>query len=206
MPAEATTPTGGISDIGDTWLLGVVVRTDDADEPDDVGDLVDATVAITVTKPDDSTVPLAVAHDGLGRYSAGYVVTGAGRHFAVAAVSGAVVSVVAYATNAIGPGEPPDVPQLRAYLKESGAKFDDAELAEVLEAELENQADVCDVPAVYPTWARRALLRRCARALAMKSLPLAMPQGDAETGPRFLPRNDPEVVRYEGPHRKVSFA
>jgi hypothetical protein len=201
VTAAASTPAAGVLDVGDTWLLGVEVRDDDTEE------LVDATVAITVTKPDDSTSALAVDHDGTGAYSASYVLTASGRHFAVAAISGAVVSVVTFAVAAMAPGEPPTVDALRHYLQESGVRWTDPDLADVLAAETENQADLCRIDtAVFPAWARQALLRRCMRALAMRSLPLAMPQGDAESGPAILPWKDPEVTRLERPHRKVVFA
>lgn len=203
MAAEATTPTGGVSDVGDTWLIGVEVRDDAVD--DGARDLVDATVAVTVTKPDDSTVSLAVNHDGPGEYSAGYVITGPGRHFAVASVSGDVVSVVTFATTALAAGDPPTVTDVRTFLGEDGAKYADAELGEVLEAELELQAEQCDVPAVFPTWARRAVFRRVHRALAVKRLPVAASTGDAGAAPVFLSRYDGEIDRLEGPYRVVAF-
>jgi hypothetical protein len=207
MPAIASTPTAGVLDVGDTWLLGVEVRTDEAGAQA-LGALVDADVTITVTRPDDTTAEPAVVHGGTGRYVASYKLLAAGRHFAVAAVSGAVVSVVTFTADAMAPGVPPTVTELRTYLEQPGVnlKWTDVELGEVLAAELENQAEVCRMPgAVFPAWARRAVLRRCQRALTLKSLPLATPQGDAEGGLSFIPRRDPEIDRLEGPHRKVVF-
>lgn len=205
MAATATTPAAGQLDVGDTWLLGVEVR-DDSPPAKGAAKLVDATVAVTVTRPDDTTAGLAVTRDNLGQYSASYVLLAAGRHFAVASVSGTVVSVVTYAVTAFAPGKPPTVTDVRAYLDESGAKWSDPELQEVLDAERVNQAKLCVIDAVFPPDLRQALLRRCMRALALRSLPLAMPQGDAETGPQILPGRDPEVKRLEAPHRRVVVA
>ncbi len=197
MTAAATTPTAGILDVGDTWLLGVEVRDDKT------GDLVDATVAITATRPDDTTSALGVTQDGTGLYRASYVLLGPGRHFAVASVSGAVVSVVTFAVTAFAPGKPPTIVDLRTYLAESGPQWSDADLTDVLDAQSLAQAKKCRIGAEFPKDLRAALLRRCMRALALKALPLAMPQGDAEAGPAILPGKDPEVRELEAGHRKM---
>lgn len=197
MSAAATTPTAGVSDVGDTWILGVEVRDDKTN------DLVDATVAVTVTRPDDTTSALAVTQDGTGLYRASYVLLAAGRHFAVASVSGAVVSVVTYAVTAAAPGKPPNVQNLRDYLKESAAQWTDPDLQDALDAQGLAQAKKCRVGAEFPADLRLALLRRCMRHLALRSLPLAMPQGDAEAGPAILPGKDPEVRELEAGHRKL---
>jgi hypothetical protein len=198
MAAIASTSTTGQLDVGDTWLLGVEVRDDET------GDLVDATVAITVTRPDNTTSNLGVTHDGTGSYRASYVLLGAGRHFAVASVSGGVVSVVTFAVDAVTTGALPTVANLETYLGESAAQYTADDLAEVLASETANQARKCRIGAQFPADLREALLRRCMRALAMRSLPLATLQGDAEAGSSaMVPWKDPEVKRLEGPYRKM---
>lgn len=81
MSATATTETADHRDVGDTWLLGLEVREDTVGlEP---GELVVATVVVTVTRPDSSTATPPVVQDGTGEYHASYVLAAAGRHFAV---------------------------------------------------------------------------------------------------------------------------
>ena len=72
-----------------------------------------------------------------------------------------------------------------------------------LRAETDAQARACTVPTPYPDPLAVALLRRVQRALAMRSLPLAVLQGDAESGSTFLPGRDPEIRRLEAPYRKM---
>lgn len=197
MPMEPTTPVAGRLDVGDTWRLAVEVRDDDT------GELTAATVTAVVTRPDDTTASPTVVEDSTGVYVAEYVLAVSGRHFAVVSASGAVVSVATFAVTAQATGSPPDVPAVRAYLKEAGLQWSDAELQDELDAETASQASVCRVGAVYPADLRKALLRRVQRALAMRALPLAVLQGDAELGTTtMLPGRDPEVRRLESPYRR----
>lgn len=98
--------------------------------------------------------------------------------------------------------------QLDAYLGgEDGHSFTDEELQGALDAETAAQAARCRLPdpvSADPVSADldEALKRRCARNLAMRRIPLAVPQGDAESGPTIIPGNDPEVRRLEAPYRK----
>lgn len=80
------------------------------------------------------------------------------------------------------------------------------ELGEVLAAEKAAQAARCRVPAddaAWPADLTEALKRRCARNLALRGVPLAVLQGDAEAGSMIPPGRDPEVRRLEGPHRRL---
>ncbi len=103
----------------------------------------------------------------------------------------------------------PTVLEVRSRLKLTVDRIDDDELGDVLAAEIELQAKVCRIPAdptdppadAFPAALRQALFRRVARALAMKGIPLAVLQGDAEAGATYLPSNDPEVRRLERPYR-----
>jgi hypothetical protein len=82
------------------------------------------------------------------------------------------------------------------------------EIADAYAAEKADQANRCRVPADNGTWPAslaQALKRRVARNLALRGLPIAVLQGDAEGGSTILPGSDPEVRRFEAPHRKVTF-
>ena len=199
MPITATSATAGRLDVGDTWRL-VVEVTDD-----DTGERVAATVAAVVTLPNDTTVPVTMeADDTTGIYAGAYVLADAGRHFAVVSSTGTVVSIATFTVTADLPSALPDIDDVKAYLGDSAAQWTDAEIQEALDAETAAQARVCRVGAIYPDDLRSALLRRVQRALAMRPLPLAVLQGDAEAGTTtVLPGRDPEVRRLEGPHRKL---
>ncbi len=199
MPLTACTATAGRLDVGDTWRLVVEVRDDES------GELVAATVAAVVTLPNDTTAPVTMAADDTtGIYAGEYVLAGPGRHFAVVSATGAVVSVTTFTVTADLPSDLPDLDDVKTYLGESADQWTDAELQEALDAETAAQGRVCRVGAVYPADLRSALLRRVQRALAMRPLPLAVLQGDAEAGTTtVLPGRDPEVRRLEAPHRRL---
>jgi hypothetical protein len=81
------------------------------------------------------------------------------------------------------------------------------EIVDVLAAEKAAQAARCRVPAddaVWPADLTEALCRRVARNLALRGIPLAVLQGDAEAGSLIPPGRDPEVRRLEGPHRRIT--
>ena len=98
----------------------------------------------------------------------------------------------------------PTVTELKVYL--GASSYSDDQLLSALEAETAAQARVCRVPAadaVWPADIAEALKRRVARNLAMRGIPLAMFQGDADGGTLIPPNRDPEVRRLEGPKRKL---
>lgn len=99
----------------------------------------------------------------------------------------------------------PNRAAVRTYLGTSSAT--DAQIDSALAAELATQARVCRVPkavdAVWPADLTEAALRRVARNLAMRGIPLAVFQGDAENGSLTPPGRDPEVRRLEGPLRRL---
>ncbi|MEV6287403.1 hypothetical protein [Kribbella sp. NPDC051770] len=100
----------------------------------------------------------------------------------------------------------PDVSLLKAYLGESS--YTDEDLSVAMAAEKIAQKRRCRVPADDADWPEdltEALCRRVARNLAMRGIPLAVLQGDAELGlPGLrLPGQDPEVRRLEGPWRRM---
>jgi hypothetical protein len=98
-------------------------------------------------------------------------------------------------------GNMPALGDVKGYLGDTSTN--DEVLQDALDAETAAQMGVCTLPAVYPLDLREALLRRVARNLALRGIPLAVLQGDAETGNLTLPGRDPEVRRLEAPHRKV---
>lgn len=91
------------------------------------------------------------------------------------------------------------------YLGETSAT--DEQIADALAAEQAAQAARCRVPADADPWPAdlaQALKRRVARNLALRGLPIAVLQGDAESGSTVLPGSDPEVRRFEAPHRRIT--
>lgn len=103
-----------------------------------------------------------------------------------------------------GPAGYPTVAQVRAWLKLAASSVDDAELAVVLAAEIAAQARVCRIPETGPDPDQyAALLRRCAREIAARGVPLGVTGGGDEFGPTRLPSYDAEVDRLEGPTRIV---
>lgn len=100
----------------------------------------------------------------------------------------------------------PTEQEVTDYLGETSATED--EIADAYAAEKSDQANRCRVPAddaVWPASLAQALKRRVARNLALRGLPIAVLQGDAEGGSMVLPGRDPEVRRFEAPHRRISF-
>lgn len=202
MPATATTAKSGHLDVGDTWLLGVEVRTDDLDAK-----LTDATVTAVVTLPDNTTVSPTVTRTDLGEYLAVYVLAATGRHTAAVTVAPAVGSttpvndVVLYAVDAMAPSGRPTLADVTTYLGETS--FTSVDIAAALAAETAAQSRACRIGAVYDVDLAEALKRRVARNLALRAVPLAVLRGDAEVGATTLPGRDPEVRRLEGPWRKL---
>ncbi len=188
-PSSVTLPVGGV------WLLAVDVRDGD-------GYPADAVPTVVVTLPDDTTANPIVETLSTGYYRATYTVAAAGRHVAVATAAGfGTASFAAWVdATATGTGMP-DVVAVDNYLGDHS--YTDADLLDALDAEAAAQRAICRVGAVYPADLRQALLRRVMRNLAVRQLPLAVLQGDAEGGSdTVLPGRDPEVRRLEAPYRK----
>lgn len=61
-------------------------------------------------------------------------------------------------------------------------------------------------PLPYPVDLAEAVCRRVARNLALRGLPLAVLQSDAEGGALVTPGKDPEIRRLEGPYRRLPTA
>lgn len=190
------------ADVGDTWRSLLFVTNADG-----VGAAPD-TIGGTVTKPDLTTAAMTVTAKSItGLYEVSHILATAGRYTAAVSITSALFGPDAaqLAITALAGGVAlPVLADLQAYLGASAASWTNPELQAVLDTELAAQRDVCRVPSAYPKTLQRAVLRRCARSLALQGMPLAVLPGDAESGPLVLPRNDPEVRRWEAPYRKLT--
>lgn len=181
-------------DVGDDWCIGINVPDGSA-------------VAVLVTAPDGTTATPTPVVTG-GSVSVVVPLADAGRYLAVLTVSGDVNAVEPFTANAAEPttaGEMPDLTEVKAYLSTNGGtSATDAAITEALNAEAAAQRAVCDVPPVYPDDLREALKRRVARNLAARAVPVAQVTTFEGGGTATrVPRTDPEVIRLEGPHRRV---
>lgn len=101
----------------------------------------------------------------------------------------------------------PDLVTIRVWVQVSAAVLDDVQLEHVAGAEQATQAALCAVdPAELQDPLYQAFLRRVARHLAAKGVPLGILAADAEYGTVRLARFDTEVARLEGPYRIRAFA
>lgn len=184
------------ADVGDEVLVATEVRNID-------GELVNAaTVVLTVTLPDLTTATPVVDNPSTGHYEVAYTLAQAGRYvFSWATTNPNTAEASAIA--AVAASNLPNLTDVDNYLGESATQWTPSEKNDVLLAETAAQARVCRIKAEYPRDLREALLRRVQRNLAMRALPLAVLQGDAEVGSAILPGRDPEVRRLEAPHRKL---
>ncbi|MBO0713509.1 MAG: hypothetical protein J2P59_02045 [Acidimicrobiales bacterium] len=119
---------------------------------------------------------------------------------------------------------PPTVADVREWAGVPQADISDDQVGVILAAEAEGQAAFINwnlplfdtVPeGEIPEALRQALLRRCARAIAARGLPLGtLPTAAAGVGAPYgltpttviLPRLDNEVERLEGPFRQTAVA
>jgi hypothetical protein len=200
MPARALSDTTGTAEIGDTWrsLLLVTGSTGRSAVPDDV--------TATVTVPAGTTAAGTVTRENTGLYRVDVDLAAAGHHQLVVEVTSATFGddVLLYSVDVVDPAAPGTVPtlaQVTEYLGNTSAT--QAQIADALAAETAAQAAVCRTGPLYPDDLGQALKRRVARNLALRGLPLAVLQGDAESGPTVLPGRDVEVRRLEGPHRRT---
>lgn len=111
---------------------------------------------------------------------------------------------------------PPDLDAVLAYLGETDADAERQEtIAGALATEIVNQRNAVRKsafgtdpeppadPVAYPVDLAEAVCRRVARNLALRNIPLAVLQSDAEGGPTTTPGKDPEIRRLEGPYRRL---
>lgn len=97
----------------------------------------------------------------------------------------------------------PDADAVRAFTGVTVKALSDVDLAIIMGGEQAAQTRLCRVTgATLDPGLAAAFMRRCARAIAAKGVPLGM-VGDAEYGPSRLPMFDAEIERIEGPFRTV---
>jgi hypothetical protein len=184
-------------DVGDEWVISVVTLDED-------GDVTDATVTVVVTKPSGATSTPTVTEDETGLYTARYTIADEGRHLAVATVSGDAVGACPFTAFASSPTDAdgmPNVSDVAVYLGDTSVSTDT--MTDALAAEAAAQRARCKMPAVYSADLREALLRRVARNLAARAVPVATFtsfEGGATT--QRVPSNDPEIARLEAPYHK----
>lgn len=197
MGMRALTADAELLPIGGRWIIAVETTDDD-------GVPVDAAPTVTVTLPAGSTTSPTFELVSTGIYRAAYEVGTAGRYVArVTATGYGAADFAAYAATTTAGTGMPDTDDVANYIREGAASWATEDLQDALDAEAAAQRSVCRVGGVYPADLRQALLRRVQRNLAMRQLPLAVLQGDAEGGDTVLPGRDPEVRRLEAPHRKL---
>lgn len=196
MAVKADTVTSVDVLAGGVWTIAVTVT-----DPDGVAVTVAPTVE--VTDPGGVMTPGVPADAGGGRFILNVIVGDPGRYVAQvdAGINGAA-AFTAYATDVVTAAQMPDLAACKEYLGIDDTSRD-AEVQSALTAEAAAQRAMCRVPAAYPADLAEALLRRVARNLALRMLPLAVLRGDGEAGDTILPGRDPEVKRLEAPHRRL---
>lgn len=178
------------------WVIEVLVVDDD-------GDLVDSVPVITVTSPTAVVTTPTVETVRTGIYRATVTTSTAGRYTATAvATSYGAAAFSAYVTDVSAAAAFPTLAQVKTYLGITGSGMDTT-VQDALDAETAAQRRVCEVGPFYTADLAQALKRRVARNLALRGIPLAVLQGDAESGNLRLPGSDPEVRRLERPYRKL---
>jgi hypothetical protein len=187
----------GRSLVGDLWQFRALVTDLD-------GDATDAQVpTITVTPPSGAVAHPTVSNvdTGLSQFTYTPLLPGQYTITATTAAYG-LAAYAAWADAMLTVAGFPVLADVQDYLDDYS--WSDAEINNALAAEAAAQRARLRPSAVFGSDLREALLRRVQRNLAMRRLPLATPQGDAEGGAAFIPRTDPEIRRLEAPHRKLS--
>lgn len=181
---------------GQTWYL--CIRADST-----------ATVTCVVTTSAGGTTSPTVVQDGdkfqvtyapsaNGRFIATFTITDAETDFA----ESQVLRAVAYVTAVVAEGAMPTGSDVLAYLGETSVL--EAEADAVVAAEAAAQRARCRMPAAYPADLREALLRRCARNLAARAVPVTQFTSFEGGGTATrVPMHDPEIARLEAPYRRL---
>lgn len=193
MGLRATSSVSASLPLGGLWTIEVEYRDFD-------GYLASATPTVVVTLPGGTTTSPTFSTVETGIYRATYKVGSVGRYVAIVSTDDDAVYFSAYVSATTAATGMPVLADVTAYL--GSTSYTNTEIQEALDAEAAAQRAVCRIGAVYSADLREALLRRVARNLAMRQLPLSVLQGDAELGGGVLPGRDPEVRRLEAPHRR----
>lgn len=199
MPALATTPTAQTVPLGGVWRLGVVAE-DNYSRP------VSVTVSASLTDPAAGTTAPTFTALATGSYLAEPIVALPGRWVAVVTVSGATAETLTFVCNVLSTVTAeglPTVEDVVSYLGDDADRWDVDDLAAALAAEADAQAAVCRVRAAYTNDLREALLRRVARNLAARAVPVTSFSSFEGGGTvSRVPFRDPEVHRLESPYKR----
>lgn len=157
---------------------------------------------LTVTLPDGATATPTLDNPSTGVYTCDYAPAQAGRHVARFVATGAnagaaedVFDVQAVTLARV------TVVDVRDYLGETSAT--DPVIAQALLAEQFAQARRCRIDPYTPDL-REALLRRVARNLAARAVPVtSFTSFDGGGTATRVPSTDPEIVRLEAPYRRL---
>lgn len=158
--------------------------------------------ALLITLPDGTTVAPTLDNPATGTYQADYTAAQSGRHTARATFTGANAGVIedVFDVAPLTQGHV-TITDVRAYLGETSATNET--LAAVLLAEQFAQARRCRVDP-FPPDLREALLRRVARNLAARAVPVtSFTSFDGGGTATRVPSTDPEIVRLEAPYRRL---
>ena len=153
------------------------------------------------------TVPLPYALADLDAWTAAPVSTwDTGAYVPLGDGTDAHWTGTAWAAGIAHPEPPyPDADAVRQFTGVTANALADDDLALIMDGEQDSQRKLCRVTGATLAPALAAgFMRRCARAIAARGIPLGM-VGDAEFGPTRLPMVDAEIERLEGPYRRLVF-
>lgn len=202
MPVKISRTSGDLL-VGQPWLLRV--------EATDVNRQPISTVApvITLTSPAGVPSTLAGTWDGTGWFAAP-TLTAPGRWLLSATVTGDAAgsdTVAAFAVDVTASATYPQVQDVLTYLGLDETSYSLDAIDAALQAESAAQRQWCSPQAVYPPDLREALMRRVARNLAARAVPLStFSSFDGMATSTRVPSTDPEVERLEAPYRVPGIA
>lgn len=170
---------------------------------DDNGCLVAASSAtVTITLPNGTTTTPTLTNTQTGVYTCNYPTAATGRYVAVFTATGtyAGTQVDVFDVQALT-GSLVTLTDVKAYLGQTS--WSDTEIQRALDAERAAQARICNTNDYGPDL-REALLRRCARNLAARAVPIATYTSfDGGGTATRVPTTDPEIIRLEAPYRRL---
>ena len=102
----------------------------------------------------------------------------------------------------------PSIAEVRAWSNVTAQSVSDVQLTQILDAETALQGASCVwAEGEYPSALAQAVLRRCAREIGSRQLPLGLSSDTGgEYAPVRLPSYDVEIERLEAPYRVIAIA
>jgi hypothetical protein len=106
------------------------------------------------------------------------------------------------------PAVPPTIPEVRAWSNVSAQSLSDDQVQAIIDAEVDLQGAVCEWGETsFPPSLSQSLLRRCAREIGGRQLPLGLTADTSgEYAPVRIPAYDAEIERLEAPFRVIAVA